>query len=131
MVAQAAADAVSFIGMPEGRIVLAHATAYLAMAPKSNRSYVAIDKAIADVRAGRAGTVPTHLRDAHYSGAKDIGHGKGYEYAHDAEHAVASQQYLPDSVANAVYYEPSDRGFERTLSERREIIRRLLGRSSP
>ena len=131
VIAQAAADAVSFIGMPEGRIVLGEATAYLAMAPKSNRSYLAIDKAIADVRAGKAGSVPAHLRDAHYAGAKDIGHGKGYAYAHDAEHAVSAQQYLPDSVADAVYFEPSDRGFERTLGERREIIRRLLGRSSP
>jgi putative ATPase len=131
VIAQAAADAVSFIGMPEGRIVLGEATAYLAMAPKSNRSYLAIDKAIADVRAGRAGTVPTHLRDAHYPGAKDLGHGKGYAYAHDAEHAVANQQYLPDTVADATYYEPSDRGFEKSLSERRDIIRRLLGRSSP
>jgi putative ATPase len=129
VVAQAAADAVNFIGMPEGRIVLAEATAYLAMAPKSNRSYVAIDKAIADVRAGRAGVVPEHLRDAHYPGAKDIGHGKGYAYAHDAEHAVSRQQYLPDAVADAIYYEPSDRGFEKTLGERREIIRRLLGRN--
>jgi len=128
VIAQAAADAVSFIGMPEGRIVLAEATAYLALAPKSNRSYLAIDKAIADVRAGRAGVVPEHLRDAHYSGAERLGHGKGYQYAHDAEHAVASQQYLPDAVADAVYYEPSERGFEKTLGERREIIRRLLGR---
>ncbi len=131
VIAQAAADAVSFIGMPEGRIVLGEATAYLAMAPKSNRSYMAINKAIADVKAGRAGTVPTHLRDAHYAGAEKLGHGKGYAYAHDAEHAVARQEYLPDAVADAVYYEPSDRGFEKTLSERRDIIRRLLGRSSP
>jgi putative ATPase len=129
VVAQAAADAVSFIGMPEGRIVLAEATTYLAMAPKSNRSYKAIDKAIADVRAGNAGVVPEHLRDAHYAGAEKLGHGKGYAYAHDAEHAVARQQYLPDAVSDAVYYEPSDRGFEKTLSERREIIRRMLGRT--
>ena len=129
VVAQAAADAVSFIGMPEGRIVLAEATAYLALAPKSNRSYLAIDRAIADVRAGRAGTVPPHLRDAHYAGAERIGHGKGYAYAHDAEHGVAAQQYLPDSVADATYYEPTDHGFERTLGERRAQIRRLLGRT--
>ncbi len=131
VIAQAAADAVSFIGMPEGRIVLGEATAYLAMAPKSNRSYVAIDKAIADVRAGRAGVVPEHLRDAHYAGAKDLGHGQGYTYAHDAPHAVAGQPYLPEALDDAVYYEPSERGFEKTLSERRDIIRRLLGRPSP
>ena len=128
VVAQAAADAVSFIGMPEGRIVLGEATAYLALAPKSNRSYLAIDRAIADVRAGRAGTVPPHLRDAHYAGAERIGHGKGYQYAHDAEHGVAAQQYLPDSVVDATYYEPTDHGFERTLGERRAHLRKLLGR---
>ncbi len=126
VVAQAAADAVSFIGMPEGRIVLAEATAYLARAPKSNRAYLAIDRAIADVRAGRAGVVPEHLRDAHYPGAKDLGHGAGYAYAHDAEHGVAAQQYLPDSVAGATYYEPTDHGFEKTLGERRANIRKLL-----
>lgn len=131
VIAQAAADAVSFIGMPEGRIVLAEATAYLALAPKSNRSYKAIDKAIADVKAGRAGVVPAHLRDAHYAGAEKIGHGKGYLYAHDAPHAVAGQEYLPESLQGSVYYEPSERGFEKTLTERRDIIRRLLGRSSP
>ncbi len=128
VVAQAAADAVSFIGMPEGRIVLAEATAYLALAPKSNRSYKALDAAIADVRAGKAGVVPQHLRDAHYAGAERIGHGKGYLYAHDAPHGVASQQYLPDSVEGTVYYTPTDHGFERTLSERRAQIRKLLGR---
>jgi len=128
VVAQAAADAVSFIGMPEGRIVLAEATAYLALAPKSNRSYMAIDAAIADVRAGRAGTVPEHLRDAHYAGAERLGHGQGYAYAHDAPHGVAAQQYLPDSVVDATYYTPTDHGFEKTLGERRAVIRKLLGR---
>jgi putative ATPase len=130
VVAQAAADAVSFIGMPEGRIVLAEATAYLALAPKSNRSYLAIDRAIADVRAGRAGVVPEHLRDAHYPGAKDLGHGAGYAYAHDAEHGVAAQQYLPDSVAEATYYKPTEHGFEKTLGERRATLRKLLGRDT-
>lgn len=129
VVAQAAADAVSFIGMPEGRIVLGEATAYLAMAPKSNRSYLAIDRAIADVKAGRAGVVPSHLRDAHYAGAERLGHGKGYQYAHDGEHGVAAQEYLPETLEGAVYYEPSDHGFEKTLGERRAMIRRLLGRN--
>jgi putative ATPase len=130
VVAQAAADAVSFIGMPEGRIVLAEATAYLALAPKSNRSYKAIDAAIADVRAGRAGVVPNHLRDGHYAGAERLGHGKGYLYAHDGPHGVSAQQYLPDSVVDAVYYEPTDHGFEKTLGERRAVIRKLLGRDT-
>ncbi|BDZ60945.1 putative AAA domain-containing protein Rv2559c [Demequina sediminis] len=128
VIAQAAAEAVSFIGMPEGRIVLAEATAYLASAPKSNRAYVAIDKAIADVRAGRAGVVPDHLRDAHYAGAERIGHGQGYRYAHDAPHGVAAQEYLPEALEGARYYEPTEHGFERTLSERLTTIRRMLGR---
>ena len=128
VIAQAAAEAVSFIGMPEGRIVLAEATAYLASAPKSNRAYVAIDKAIADVRAGRAGVVPDHLRDAHYAGAERIGHGQGYRYAHDAPHGVAAQEYLPEVLEGARYYEPTEHGFERTLSERLTTIRRMLGR---
>ena len=133
MVAQAAADAVSFIGMPEGRIVLAEATAYLATAPKSNRSYLAIDRAISDIRAGRAGAVPAHLRDAHAArtqddGAANVGHGASYVYAHDAPHAVASQQYLPDALASARYYEPSERGYERDVAARLAKIRELLGR---
>ena len=130
VIAQAAADAVSFIGMPEGRIVLAEATAYLASAPKSNRAYLAIDRAIADVRAGRAGVVPDHLRDAHYAGADRIGHGKGYQYAHDAPHGVAAQEYLPETLAGARYYEPTDHGFERTLTERWRAIRGMLGREA-
>ncbi|WP_062306168.1 replication-associated recombination protein A [Demequina subtropica] len=128
VIAQAAADAVSFIGMPEGRIVLAEATTYLASAPKSNRSYRAIDAAIADVRAGRAGVVPEHLRDAHYSGAARIGHGKDYQYSHDAPHGVAAQEYLPETLRGARYYEPTEHGYERTLTERLRAIRGMLGR---
>lgn len=128
VIAQAAADAVSFIGMPEGRIPLAEATTYLALAPKSNRSYHAIDAAIADVRAGRAGVVPDHLRDAHYAGAERVGHGKGYKYSHDADHGVARQDYLPESLAGERYYRPTDHGYERSVSERLNIIRTMLGR---
>ncbi|WP_430866801.1 replication-associated recombination protein A [Demequina aurantiaca] len=128
VIAQAAADAVSFIGMPEGRIPLAEATTYLALAPKSNRSYHAIDAAIADVRAGRAGVVPDHLRDAHYPGAKNIGHGKGYKYSHDADHGVARQEYLPESLTGERYYLPTDHGYERAVAERLSIIRNMLGR---
>src|SRR5699024_12233278 len=87
-IAIAAAEAVSFIGMPEGRIPLAQAVAHIASAPKSNAAYKAIDAAFADVRAGKLGTIPTHLRDAHYAGAKDLGHGVGYEYAHDGPTAA-------------------------------------------
>ena len=98
-VAVAAAEAVQFIGMPEGRIPLAEAVVYLATAPKSNAAYVGIDRAIADVREGKAGRVPKHLRDAHYPGAKRLGHGKGYRYAHDDAIGVVAQQYLPDVAA--------------------------------
>ncbi|WP_100810716.1 MULTISPECIES: replication-associated recombination protein A [unclassified Microbacterium] len=126
-IAVAAADAVQFIGMPEGRIPLAEATAYLATAAKSNAAYLAIDKAIADVRGGRAGTVPLHLRDAHYAGAKKLGHGKGYIYPHDTEVGVATQQYLPDPLRGVRYYEPTPRGAERDIRTRLDKIRRILG----
>jgi putative ATPase len=124
--AVAAAQAVALIGMPEARIILAEAVVHLATAPKSNAAYVGIDRALADVRAGRIGSVPTHLRDAHYSGAQKLGHGQGYVYAHDEPHAVAAQRYLPDELAGTHYYEPSDRGFERQVSDRLARIREIL-----
>ncbi|MBL0887130.1 replication-associated recombination protein A [Myceligenerans indicum] len=124
--AVAAAQAVQLIGMPEGRIVLAEAVVHLATAPKSNAAYLAGDAALADVRAGKAGTVPLHLRDAHYAGAEGLGHGNDYRYAHDWPHAVAPQQYLPDTLAGTEYYSPSDRGFERQVSERLERVRGIL-----
>jgi putative ATPase len=124
--AVAAAQAVALIGMPEARIILAQAVVHVATAPKSNASYAGINRAMEDVRAGRIGSVPAHLRDAHYAGAKGLGHGKGYVYAHDAPHAVAAQQYLPDELVGARYYEPSDRGFERSVSERLARIRSIL-----
>ena len=111
--AVAAAQAVALIGMPEARILLAEAVVHLATAPKSNRAYLGIDAALADVRAGKIGTVPPHLRDAHYAGAPKLGHGQGYRYAHDEPHAVAPQQYLPDVLVGTRYYTPTDRGFER------------------
>ncbi|HWT34109.1 MAG TPA: replication-associated recombination protein A [Microbacterium sp.] len=125
-IAVAAADAVAFIGMPEGRIPLAEATAYLATTAKSNAAYVAIDKAIADVRAGGFGRVPVHLRDAHYPGAKRLGHGKGYVYPHDSEVGVSPQQYLPDDLRGRRYYEPTAHGQERDVQARLEKIRRIL-----
>jgi putative ATPase len=124
----AAAQAVQLIGMPEARINLAHAVIACAMAPKSNAVVKAVDAAIADVRAGRIGTVPPALRDAHYPGAKQHGHGQDYIYAHDAEHGVASQQYLPDEVAGARYYEPTEHGFEAAMGERLRMLEELLGR---
>lgn len=126
-IAVAAADAVAFIGMPEGRIPLAEATAYLATTAKSNAAYTAIDRAIADVRAGGFGRVPPHLRDAHYPGAKRLGHGKGYVYPHDLEVGVATQQYLPDELRDRQYYRPSGRGLERDIAARLEKIRKILG----
>jgi len=124
--AVAAAQAVQLIGMPEARIVLAEAVVHLATAPKSNAAYLAIDRALSDVREGRLGPVPPHLRDAHYSGAARLGHGKGYVYAHDEPHAVAAQQYLPDELAGTRYYEPNDRGYERQVAERLTRIRQIL-----
>ncbi|MDT3343912.1 replication-associated recombination protein A [Microbacterium aquilitoris] len=126
-IAVAAADAVAFIGMPEGRIPLAEATAYLATTAKSNAAYTAINAAIADVRAGGFGRVPIHLRDAHYAGAKRLGHGKGYVYPHDLDVGVATQQYLPDELRGRRYYEPTGRGVERDISARLEKIRKILG----
>ena len=125
-VATAAAQSVALVGMPEARIILSQAVIYCALAPKSNAAYNAINRAIADVRAGVAGQVPVHLRDGHYAGAKQFGHGVGYIYAHDEPGHVAAQQYLPDTLRGTVYYEPTQHGFERTLTERRERIRRIL-----
>lgn len=124
----AAAQAVQLIGMPEARLNLAQATIAAATAPKSNAVIVAIDSALADVRRGRIGVVPPHLRDAHYSGALAVGHGQGYLYAHDHPHAVACQQYLPDELASARYYRPTDHGNEAQIAERLAVIEGLLGR---
>lgn len=126
VIAVAAADAVQLIGMPEGRIPLAEATAYLATTAKSNAAYMAINAAVADVRAGGFGRVPVHLRDAHYAGAKRLGHGKGYVYPHDSEVGVSPQQYLPDELRGRRYYEPKALGAERDVQARLEKIRRIL-----
>ncbi|MBO0595730.1 AAA family ATPase [Nesterenkonia sp. E16_7] len=126
LTAMAAADAVQLIGMPEARILLAQATVHIATAPKSNASYKALDAAIADVRAGRSGSVPPHLRDAHYSGAHRMGHGKGYVYAHDQPHHVATQQYVPDELIGVDYYRPTGNGAERAVAERLEKLRMII-----
>ena len=123
--AVAAAQAVQLIGMPEARINLAQATIHLAVAPKSNAVITAIDGAIADVKAGRIGSVPSHLRDAHYGGAQDLGHGKGYVYPHDEPYGVAEQQYLPDLLAGTSYYSPTTLGAEASVSERLARIRAI------
>lgn len=124
--AVAAAQAVAMIGMPEARIILAEAVVHVATAPKSNAAYVAIDAAIGDVRAGRAGPVPAHLRDAHYQGAKTLGHGLEYRYSHDDPRGVTAQRYLPEELAGATYYRPTGHGNERQITARLERIRQIL-----
>ncbi|MEI2713349.1 MAG: replication-associated recombination protein A [Nocardioides sp.] len=124
--AVAAAQAVQLIGMPEARLNLAQATIALAVAPKSNAVIKAIDAASADVRAGKIGQVPPHLRDAHYGGAKKIGHGASYVYSHDEPFGIAKQQYAPDVVIDARYYEPTSLGAEAAIKERWERIRKIV-----
>jgi putative ATPase len=120
VVADAAARAVEFVGLPEAQHNLAQAVVHLATAPKSNRTALGIWEARADVRAGRGGEVPVHLRDAHYRGAKSLGHGKGYDYPHDDPRGWVAQQYLPPDMAGRVYYEPSTHGYEAELGRRRQ-----------
>jgi putative ATPase len=127
-VAVAAAQAVEFVGLPEARINLAQAVIHLCLAPKSNSVIKAIGAAQADVAAGRAGSVPAHLRDASYRGAARLGHGRGYQYPHDYPEAVVAQAYAPDQVAGRRYYEPSRHGAEARYAERSEKIRAILGR---
>jgi len=116
-IANAAANAVQFIGMPEGRLALAQATIHLATAPKSPSVIQSIDRALADVRAGQAPPVPAHLRDGHYEGAKAMGNAVGYVYPHDDPLGVVKQQYMPDGLEDAVYYEPTDHGAERRIKD--------------
>jgi putative ATPase len=127
--AVAAAQAVEFVGLPEARINLAQAVIHIALAPKSNAVIKAIGAAEADVRNGLIGTVPAHLRDAHYPGAGKVGHGKGYLYPHDFDDGVVPQRYAPDQVAERRYYEPSRHGLEARVAERAERIRAILGRA--
>ena len=118
VLANAAAQAAQFVGLPEARIILAQAVTYIASAPKSNAAYLAIDRALGDVRSKDCGDVPKHLRDAHYKGAKALGHGVGYKYPHDFNDHFVDQQYLPSALEGAKYYCPSDNGAERQLKER-------------
>ena len=124
VLANAAAEATDRIGMPECRIILAQAVTYLACAPKSNAAYVAIDAAIDDVRHQRVVPVPVHLRDSHYQGAKQLGHGEGYQYAHSGDGGWVDQDYLGVEKA---YYEPTDRGAEAEIRKRLEELRRRRG----
>ncbi len=124
--AVAAAHAVQFVGMPEGRLALAQATVHLATAPKSNAVIVGIDAALADVRAGAAGPVPPHLRDGHYAGAARLGHAQGYAYPHEVPEGVLAQQYPPDALVGRNYYRPTTHGAERTLAERLPLLRHTV-----
>ena len=117
VVAMNAAQAVQFVGMPEARIIFAEAVTYVASAPKSNAAYMGIEAALHDVRTKNCGSVPLHLRDAHYKGAAKLGHGEGYRYPHDAPGHFLPQQYLPREIATARYYHPSENGSEKRLGE--------------
>ena len=122
----AAAQAVAMIGFPEARIILAHAVIALATAPKSNAVITAIDAAIADVRNGLVGPVPPALRDAHYAGAKKLGHGHEYVYPHNDPQGIVAQQYAPDDVDGRDYYQPGPHGSESMIAERLGRIRKIL-----
>jgi putative ATPase len=126
LAATAAAQAVQLIGLPEARINLAQATIHLASAPKSNAVVRAIDEALADVRAGKAGTVPPHLRDGHYPGAVRLGHAQRYVYPPDTPDGIARQQYPPDELVGRDYYRPGGHGAERALSERLPRLRAAI-----
>ena len=115
VVANAAAQAAHMVGLPEARIILSEAALYVALAPKSNSAYVGIDAAIQAVRHKEQGEVPKHLRDAHYGGAKQLGHGVGYRYAQDYSNGYVEQQYLPDALVDEKFYNPLERGLERDL----------------
>lgn len=117
VVATSAAQAVERIGMPEARIILSEAVTYVASAPKSNASYMAINQAMSVVESTRTASIPTHLQDAHYKSAGKLGHGAGYQYAHDYPHHYVKQQYLPDELAGTTFYEPTENGREKEIGD--------------
>ncbi|MBF0122741.1 MAG: replication-associated recombination protein A, partial [Candidatus Omnitrophica bacterium] len=119
LVANAAMQVAEFVGLPEARIPLAQAVTYVACAPKSNACYLAIDKALEDVKTKKAGNVPKHLRDASYPGAAKLDHGQGYKYAHDYPNHYVPQEYMP---FKAIYYEPTEMGYEKKIRERLESL---------
>ena len=123
VVANAAADAVHKIGMPEAGLILAEAAVYVATAPKSNASYMALERAMEMVKNNETPPVPVHLKDAHYKGAAKLGHGLGYKYAHDYKNHYVKQQYLPDGMENEVFYEPSGNGYEEKVISHMKRIR--------
>lgn len=116
-VAVAASQAVERIGLPEARIILAQAVTYVASAPKSNASYMAIDQALSAVRNQKIGEVPNHLKDAHYKSAAKLGHGIGYQYAHNYPEHYVKQQYLPDELVGTIFYKPTENGYEKQIRD--------------
>ena len=126
-VAVNAALAAERLGLPEARIVLSQAATYVACAPKSNAAYEAIDKALDTVRSTKTPPVPNHLRDSHYKGAGKLGHGQGYLYAHSYPHHYVKQQYLPDGMEDAVFYTPTDNGYEKQMGDYLEFLKGLPG----
>ncbi|WP_102141082.1 replication-associated recombination protein A [Mycobacterium hubeiense] len=126
--AVAAAQTVQLIGMPEAQLTLAHATVHLATAPKSNAVTTALGKAMNDIRDGKAGLVPPHLRDGHYSRATKLGNAVGYKYSHDHPDGVVAQQYPPDELVGVDYYQPTGRGAEREIASRLEKLRAIIRR---
>lgn len=115
--AVAASQAVERIGMPEARIILAQAAIYVASAPKSNASYMAVDEALNTVRTKRTSGVPNHLKDSHYKGAAKLGHGLGYQYAHNYPNHYVKQQYLPDTLLGTRFYIPTENGYEKQIKK--------------
>lgn len=126
--AVAAAQTVQLIGMPEAQLTLAHCTVHLATAPKSNAVTTALGAAMSDVRQGKAGLVPPHLRDGHYSGAEGLGNAVGYKYSHDDPDGVVAQQYSPDELVGVDYYQPTNHGAEREIGTRLEKLRAIIRR---
>ena len=124
--AVAAAQTVQLIGMPEAQLTLAHATVHLATAPKSNAVTTALGAAMSDIREGKAGLVPAHLRDGHYSGAAKLGNAIGYKYSHDHPDGVVPQQYPPDELVGVDYYQPTNHGAEREITSRLEKLRAII-----
>jgi putative ATPase len=124
--AVAAAQTVQLVGMPEAQLTLAHATVHLATAPKSNAVTTALGAAMSDIREGKAGLVPAHLRDGHYSGASKLGNAIGYKYAHDDPDGVVTQQYPPDELVGVDYYQPTTHGAEREIATRLDKLRAII-----
>ena len=123
MVAASAAQAVERVGMPEAQIILSQAVSYVACAPKSNAACVAIDRAMETVRSTKTAPVPAHLQDSHYRGAQKLGRGTGYLYAHDFPNHYVRQQYLPDGLTDAKFYEPTENGYEKEIKSRMAFLK--------